>query len=87
MHVLTETTPADLLSHSSTTNKLKSSIWQHGSEWLSTQNYPEQTHIYVATNELLVEINPVNPVPPVLLTEDNLPKILRETLCTVLRVL
>ena len=35
-------------------------------EWLSTQHYPEQTHIHVATNELLVEINPVNPVPPVL---------------------
>ena len=66
MHIPTETNPADLLSRGSTTNKLKSSIWQHGPEWLSTQNYPEQTHIHVATNELLVEINPVNPVPPVL---------------------
>ena len=40
LHVPTETNPADLLSRSSTTNKLKSSIWQHGPEWLSTQNYP-----------------------------------------------
>ena len=54
-----------IFSHGSTTNKLKSSIWQHGPEWLSTQHYPEQTHIQVATNELVVEINPVNPVPPV----------------------
>ena len=66
LHVPTESDPADLLSRGSTTNKLKSSIWQHGPEWLSTQNYPEQTHIHVAINELIVEINPVNPVPPVL---------------------
>ena len=54
-----------IFSRGSTTNKLKSSIWQHGPEWLSTQNYPEQTPKHVATNELLVEINPVNQVPPV----------------------
>ena len=65
-HVPTETNPADLLSCARATNKLKSSIWQHGPEWLSTQNYPEQTSIHVATNELLIEINAVNPVPPVL---------------------
>ena len=66
MHVPTETNPADLLSRGCTTNKLKSSIWQHGPEWLTTQHYPEQTYLHVATNELVVEINPVNPVPPVL---------------------
>ena len=66
MHVPTESNPADLLSRSCTTNKLKSSIWQHGPEWLATQHYTEQTHMHVATNELVVEINPVNPVPPVL---------------------
>ena len=66
MHVPTETNPADLLSRSCNTNKLKSSIWQHGPEWLTTQHYPEQTHMHVATNELVVEINPVNPIPPVL---------------------
>ena len=66
MHVPTETNPADLLSRSCGTNKLKSSIWQHGPEWLTTQHYPEQTHMPVATNELVVEINPVNPIPPVL---------------------
>ena len=49
-----------------TNNKLKNSIWQHGPEWLTTQHYPEQTHIHVATNELVIKINPVNPVPPVL---------------------
>ena len=57
MHVPTESNPADLLSRGCTTNKLKSSIWQHGPEWLTTQHYPEQTHIHVATNELVVEIN------------------------------
>ena len=66
MHIPTETNPADLLSRGCTTNKLKSSIWQHGPEWLTNQHYPEQTHMHVATNELVVEINPVNPVPPVL---------------------
>ena len=66
MHVPTESNPADLLSRGCTTNKLKSSIWQHGPEWLTTQHYPEQTHIHVATNELVVEIKPVNPVPPLL---------------------
>ena len=66
MHVPTETNPADLLSFGSTTNKLKTSIWQHGPEWLATQHYPEQSHMHVATNELVVEINPVNPIPPVL---------------------
>ena len=66
MHVPTETNPDDLLSRGSTTNKLKCSIWQHGPECLTTQHYPEQKHIHIATNELVVEINPVNPVPPVL---------------------
>ena len=66
MHVPTETNPADLLSRGSTTNKLKSSIWQHGPEWLSTQHYPEQTHMHVATSELVIEMNPVNPTLPVL---------------------
>ena len=65
MHVPTESNPADLLSRSCTTNT-QSSIWPHGMEWLTNQHYPEQTHIHVATNELVVEINPVNPVPPVL---------------------
>ena len=66
MHVPTESNPADLLSRSSTTNKLKTSIWQHGPEWLTTQCYPEISHMHVATNELVVEINPVSPIPPVL---------------------
>ena len=66
LHVPTETNPADLLSCGCNTNKLKSSIWQHGPEWLTAQHYPEQTHMHVATNELVVEIIPVNPIPPVL---------------------
>ena len=66
MHVPTESNPADLISRSCTTNKLKSSIWQHGPEWITTQHYPEQTHLQVATNELVVEIYLVNPVPSVL---------------------
>ena len=66
MHVPTESNPADLLSRGCTTNKHKSSIWQHGPDWLTTQHYPEQTHVHVTINELVVEINPINPVPPVL---------------------
>ena len=66
INVPIEYNPADLLSRGCTTNKLKSSIWQHGPGWLTTQHYPEQTHMHVATNELVIEINPVNPVPPVL---------------------
>ena len=66
MHVLTESNPADLLSRGCITSKLKSCIWQHGPDWLTTQHYPEQTHLNVAINELVVEINPINPVPPVL---------------------
>ena len=66
MHVPTESNPADLLSRGCTTNKLKSSIWQHGPDWLTAQHYPEQTHVHVAINELVVKINPINPVPPVL---------------------
>ena len=66
MHVPTESNLADLLSRGCTTNKLKSSIWQHGPDWLITQHYPKQTHVHVAINELVVEINPINLVPPVL---------------------
>ena len=66
MHVPTESNPADLLSQGCTSNILKSSIWQHGPKWLTNQHYPEQTHMHVATNEFVVEINPVNPLPPVL---------------------
>ena len=66
MHVPTESNPANLLSRGCTTNKLKSSIWQHGPDWLITQHYLEQTHVRVAINELVVEINPINPVLPVL---------------------
>ena len=61
MHVPTESNPADLLSLDCTSNQRKTSIWQHGPEWLTTQHYPEQTHVHVATNELVVDINPINP--------------------------
>ena len=54
MHVPTESNPADLLSRGCTTNKIKSSIWQHGPDWLTTHHYPEQTHVHVAINELVV---------------------------------
>ena len=45
MHVPTESNPSDLSSRGCTTNKFKSRIWQHGPEWLTTQHYPEQTHV------------------------------------------
>ena len=37
-----------------------------GQSGFQPQHYPEQTHIHVATNELIIEIDPVNHVPPVL---------------------
>ena len=50
MHVPTETNSADLLSHSCNTNKLKSSIWQHGPEWLTTQHIVSRTTTHARSN-------------------------------------
>ena len=38
----------------------------HGPAWLLTQEYPNQDNEVVVVQELTVEINPINPVPPVI---------------------
>ena len=38
----------------------------HGPDWLISQEYPNQDNEVVILNELTVEINPINPVPPVI---------------------
>ena len=61
--------------HHRTVNRLKSSNWMHGSAWLLSQEYPNQDNEVVVVQELTIEINPVNPVPPVIdLTRLNLLK-------------
>ena len=56
-----------LVSRGCTVNKLKSSNWMHGPAWLLTQEYPKQDNEDVAVEqELTLEINPINPVPPVI---------------------
>ena len=38
----------------------------HGPSWLLTREFPEQSNINIAVNELAVEINPVHPIPPLI---------------------
>ena len=65
-YVPTNDNPADLVSRGCTVNELKSSNWMHGPAWLLTQEYPNQDNEVVVVQELTVEINPINPVPPVI---------------------
>ena len=58
--------PADFVSRGCTANKLKSSNLMHGPAWLLTQEYPDQDDEVVVVKELTVEINPINPVPPLI---------------------
>ena len=37
-----------------------------GPDWLVTKEYPDQANEVVVVNELTVEINPINPVPPII---------------------
>ena len=67
-YVPTKDNPADYLSQGCTSKQLKSSNWLHGPSWLLTGEFPEQTNLEVAVNELTVglEVNPVNPVHPLI---------------------
>ena len=67
-YVPTNDNPGDLVSRGCTVNKLKSSNWMHGPVWLLTQEYPKQDNeeVVAVVQELAVEINPINPVPPVI---------------------
>ena len=66
MYVPTKDNPADHLSRGCTSKQLKSSNWLHGPSWLLTREFPEQSNINIAVNELTVEINPVHPIPPLI---------------------
>ena len=69
----TKDSPADHLSRGCSSQQLKSSNWFHGPSWLLTGEFPEQSNINVAVNELTVESNPVHPIPPLIdLTKFNL---------------
>ena len=54
--------PADYLSQGCTLKQLKSSNWLHSPSWLLTGEFPEQTNLEVAVNELTAEVNPVHPL-------------------------
>ena len=56
----------DHLSRGCSSKQLKSSNWIHGPSWLLTREFPEQTNINIAVNELTVEINPVHPIQPLI---------------------
>ena len=66
MYVPTKDNPADHLSRGCSSKQLKSSNWLHCPSWLLTGEFPKQTNINVAVNELNVEINPVHPIPPLI---------------------
>ena len=66
MCVPTKDNPADHLSRGCTSKQLKSSNWLHGPSWLLTREFPEQSNINIAVNELTVEINPGHPIPPLI---------------------
>ena len=38
----------------------------HGPDWLITRDYPDQDNKVVVVSELTAEINPINPVPPII---------------------
>ena len=66
-YVPTNDNPADLVSRGCTVNKLKISNWMQGPAWLITQEHPIQDNVeVVVVQELTVEINPINPVPPII---------------------
>ena len=66
-YIPTNDNPADLVSRGCTVNKLKTSNWMHRPAWLITQEYPSQDNVeVVVVQELTVEINPINPVPPII---------------------
>ena len=66
MYVPTKDNPGAHLSRGCSSKQLKSSDWLHGPSWLLTRELPEQTNLNIAVNELVVEINPIHPIPPLI---------------------
>ena len=66
MYVPTKDNPADHLSRGCSSKQLVASNWLHGPSWLLTGEFPEQSNINVAVNELTVEINPIHPILPII---------------------
>ena len=62
MYVTTKDNPADYLSRGCSSKQLVASNWLHGPSWLLTGEFPEQSNVNVAVNELTVEINPIPPL-------------------------
>ena len=79
MYVPTKDNPADPLSRGCSSKQLAISNWLHGPSWLLTREFPEQSNVNVAVNELTIEINPIHPIPPLIdLTRFNsFPRVLR----------
>ena len=68
MYIPTKYNPADHLSRGCTSKQLKTSNWLHGPSWLLTREFPEQSNINIIVNEETVEINPVHPIPPLMIS-------------------
>ena len=66
MYVPTKENPADHLSRGCTVQQLQTSNWKHGPSWLLTRDLPDQSSNIVSVNELTVELNPVQPTPPLI---------------------
>ena len=66
MYIPNKDNPADHLSRGCTSKQLKTSNWLHGTSWLLTREFPEQSNINIIVNELTIEINPVHPIPPLI---------------------
>ena len=66
MYVPTKDNPADHLSQGCTSKQSKSSNWLHGPAWLLTGEFLEQSNLNITVNELIVEINPIHPTPPII---------------------
>ena len=88
MYVPTKGNPAYPLSRGCSSKQLATSNSLHGPSWLLTREFPEQSNVNVAVNELTVEINPIHPIPPLIdLTRFNsFTRVLR-IMTKVLRVL
>ena len=65
-YVPTSDNPADSVPRNCTTNKLNSSNWMHGPDWPIIKEYSNQDSEVDIVNELTVEMNPIDPVPPII---------------------
>ena len=87
LHVPSEENVADLLTRGCSTNTLRSSKGMVGPTWLTTPSeFPNQDHEIALVSEIVVEINPIPPV-PALIDLTRFSKFLRalRTTCRVLQ--